>query len=115
MQGARVRIFLFRKGRIAGVAKSTSQVTRPMTAPLLIRFAVHEFETSGFEFCVSQLMIWSLRPRTPPWALILLISSFADLSAGSSNGVIWPLRSIDAPMMIGPLAFRLPDADVAPI
>src|SRR3954454_8038266 len=115
MQGARVRIFLFQKGRIAGVAKSTSQVTRPMTEPLLIRVAVHEVETSGFEFCVSQLMILSFRPSTPPRALILLISSFADVSAGSSNGVIWPLRSIEAPMMIGPLALAPPDAVVAPI
>src|SRR5581483_3747769 len=112
MQGESVSRPLFRNVRIAGVAKSTSHVTIPITAPLPIRLVAHEVETSGFEFCVSHVRIWSFRPSTPPRALIFFTSSWAAARAGLLNGDIWPLRSIAAPMMIGgPAAVR---ADVVP-
>ena len=101
MHGAIVSIPLFRNSWIAAVAKSTSQVTMPITAPFDTTLLTQDFETSGFEFCVSQAMILSFAPFTPPAALILAASSFAAVSAGLSNGAIWPLRSAAKPMTIG--------------
>src|SRR6185369_8996436 len=115
MHGATVSRPLFRNVRIAGVAKSTSQVTQPITAPFEMRLDAHDVDTSGFEFWVLQVTIFSGRPLTPPAALILAISSWAAVSAGLLNGDIWPLVSIAAPMMIGAPAALLPDAVVAPI
>ena len=72
------------------------------------------FETSGFEFCVSQATILSFAPFTPPVALILAASSFAAVYAGLSNGAIWPLRSAAKPITIGFFADFPPDAVVTP-
>src|SRR4029078_5629018 len=93
MHGAIVSIFFARNCWIAAVAKSTSQVTMPIVAPFETTLLKQDFETSGFEFCVSQATILSGAPFTPPAALILAASSFAAVSAGLSNGAIWPLMS----------------------
>src|SRR5438105_4344065 len=114
MHGATVSRPLFRNVSAAGAAKSTSQVTQPITAPFDIRLDAHDVDTPGFEFFVSHVSIFSGRPLTPPAAFIFLISSCAAVSAGSLNGDIWPLSSIAAPMMIGAPAFGLPAAVVAP-
>src|SRR6476659_7208949 len=114
MHGAIVSILLARNCWIAAVAKSTSQVTMPITAPFDTTLLTQDLETSGFEFCVSQATILSFAPFTPPAALILATSSFAAVSAGLSNGAIWPLRSAAKPMTIGFLADLAPDAVVTP-
>ena len=114
MQGAIVSILLARNCWIAAVAKSTSQVTMPITAPFDTTLLTQDFETSGFEFCVSQATILSFAPFTPPAALILAASSFAAVYAGLSNGAIWPLRSAAKPITIGFFADFPPDAVVTP-
>ena len=114
MHGATVSIPLFRNSWIAAVAKSTSQVTMPITAPFDTTLLTQDFDTSGFEFCVSQATIRSFAPFTPPSALILATSSFAAVSAGLSNGAIWPLRSAAKPMTIGFLAVFAAGAVVTP-
>ena len=114
MHGAIVSILLARNCWIAAVAKSTSQVTMPITAPFDTTLLTQDLETSGFEFCVSQATILSFAPFTPPAALILAASSFAAVSAGLSNGAIWPLRSAAKPMTIGFFADFAPDAVVTP-
>src|SRR5262245_35459005 len=114
MHGAIVSIFLARNCWIAAVAKSTSQVTMPITAPFDTTLLTQDFDTSGFEFWVSQATILSFVPFTPPAALILAASSFAAVYAGLSNGAIWPLRSAANPMTIGFLADFAPDAAVTP-
>jgi hypothetical protein len=102
MQGAIVSRPLFRNSWTAAVARSTSQVTRPITAPWPTRLSTHDFETSGFEFCVSHSSSTSFLPSTPPCALIFLISSFAALSGALSNGAIWPLKSATYAILIVP-------------
>ena len=97
------------------MAKSTSQVTMPTTAPFETTLSTQDLETSGFEFCVSQLMTSSFLPLTPPRPLIFFASRRAAVSAGLSNGAIWPLRSAAKPMTIGffaafaPVRRRHPD------
>ena len=87
----------------------------PTTAPFETTLSTQDFETSGLEFCVSQLMTSSFLPRTPPSPLIFFASSRAAVSAGLSNGAIWPLRSAAKPMTIGffaafaPVRRRHPD------
>ena len=114
MHGAIVSIPLARNSWIAAVAKSTSQVTIPTTAPFETTLSTQDLETSGFEFCVSQLMTSSFLPRTPPSPLIFFASSRAAVSAGLSNGAIWPLRSAAKPMTIGFFAAFAPVAAVTP-
>ena len=49
-----------------GAAKSTSQVVNMTSAPCPSSFAAHAFATAGLLPCVSQVLIWSLRPAMPP-------------------------------------------------
>ncbi len=114
MQGAIVSSPLLRNSWIAAVAKSTSHVTMPTTAPFETTLSTQDLETSGFEFCVSQLMTSSFAPFTPPRPLIFFASRRAAVSAGLSNGAIWPLRSAAKPMTIGFFADFAPDAVVTP-
>ena len=74
MHGAIVSKPLLRNSWIAAVAKSTSQVTMPMTAPFETTLSTQDLETSGFEFWVSQLETSSFAPFTPPRPLIFFAS-----------------------------------------
>src|SRR5579884_2030966 len=86
---------------VEGVAQSTSQVTQRMSACLLAtRSRASARVRDGFSWSFST-MNSSLRPSTPPCALIFATSSFAAASAGPSKNFIVLLRSIAAPMMIG--------------
>ena len=64
-----------------------------MSAPLSIRLAAHDFAFAGLLFWVSQVRIRSLRPLTPPAALIFFTWTFAAARAGPSNGAMFPLPS----------------------
>ncbi len=72
-----------------------------MSAPLPIRLAAQDFAFAGLLFCVSQVMIRSFLPLTPPRALIWFTRMFAAASAGPSNGAMLPFPSYAHPMMIG--------------
>ena len=93
MHGAIARMPRLIASWTTGVAKSTSQVTNMMSAPLPIRPAAHAFAFAGLLFCVSHVMIRSLRPLTPPRALICWTRTLAAASAGPSNGAMFPLPS----------------------
>jgi hypothetical protein len=58
-------------------------------------------ELGGWTILVSHWMIFSLRPLTPPFALIWAARSLAAKRAALSNGFMIPDRSTAAPMMIG--------------
>ena len=94
MHGATASMPWLMNSCVAGAANSTSQVTMPIAAPLPMRFAAQAFDLAGFEFWVSQVMILSGLPPTPPLALIFEISSLAAASAGPSNGAMFPFRSV---------------------
>src|SRR5581483_2869028 len=114
MHGATASMPWLMNSCVAGAANSTSQVTMPITAPLPIRLAAQAFDFAGFEFCVSQVMILSGRPLTPPLALIFAISSFAAASAGPSKGAMLPFRSVGKPITIGlPAALAVLEASAA--
>ena len=101
MHGATARIPRLIASWTTGVAKSTSQVTNTMSAPFPIRLAAHALALAGALFCVSHVMILSLRPLTPPFALICLTLTFAAARAGPSNGAMLPLPSNAHPITIG--------------
>ena len=71
-----------------GVAKSTSQVVKMMSAPLLSSLRAHDLARAGLLFCVSHVSSRSILPSTPPLALTSLTRIFAVARAGPSNGAI---------------------------
>jgi hypothetical protein len=85
----------------AGAARSTSQVVNRTFAPPPISLSAQAFETAGLSPCVSQVLITSGCPFTPPFALICLTRICAAASAGPSNGAIGPVESCAQPMTIG--------------
>ena len=85
-----------------GVAKSTSHVTNMICAPAPSRLRAHAFAFAGLLLFVWQVLIWSFRPSTPPFALIDLTWIWAAASAGPSNGAMLPLLSYAQPITIGP-------------
>ena len=93
MHGATASIPRFNASWTTGVAKSTSQVTNMMSAPLPIRLAAHDLAFAGLLFCVSQVRIRSFLPLTPPRALSWFTRTFAAASAGPSNGAMLPFPS----------------------
>src|SRR3954447_4632238 len=101
MHGAIARTPLLIAACTTGVAKSTSQVVKMMFAPCPSSLTAHAFAVVALLFCVSQVLITSLRWLTPPFLLIWAIRIFAAASAGSSNGAIWPARSNAHPITIG--------------
>ena len=109
MHGATVSLPALIASCTTGAAKSTSQVVKMMSAFWPISFAAHAFAIAGLLPCVSQVMIWSGRPLTPPLALTCSTRSWAAASAGPSNGAIAPFESNAQPITIG-----LPAADAEP-
>src|SRR3954470_5703105 len=87
-----------------GAARSTSHVVKMMSAPWPSSFAAHDLATVGLLPCVSQVLISSFRPLTPPFAFTVLTRSCAAASAGPSNGAIAPLLSNAQPIVIGAAA-----------
>jgi hypothetical protein len=83
-----------------GVAKSTSQVVKMMCAPCPRSLRAHDFARVGLLRWVSQVMMRSGRPRTPPLALIWRTRTFAAASAGPSKGAISPFVSCAHPITI---------------
>ncbi len=76
-----------------GAAKSTSHVVKMTFAPPASSLSAHAFAIAGLFPCVSQVLITSGRPRTPPFALTCLTRICAAASAGLSNGAIAPVES----------------------
>ncbi len=66
MHGATVSLPALIAFWTTGAAKSTSQVVKMTSAPWPISFAAHAFAIAGLLPCVSQVMILSGRPLTPP-------------------------------------------------
>ena len=101
MHGDRASTPRFSASWIAGVAKSTSQVTSRTSAPWLsIRSIAADFVWSGSS-CVSITLISIGRPSTPPAAFSVSASSCAAARAGPSKGAMPPVRSMAAPITIG--------------
>src|SRR6516225_7910103 len=86
---------------VDGVAQSTSQVThRTLAFWFVVRSSATARVRAGLSWSFSTRNS-SLRPSTPPAALIFLTSSWAAASAGPSKNFIVLLRSIAAPITIG--------------
>ena len=81
-----------------GAARSTSHVVKMMFAPPPISFSAHAFATAGLLPCVSQVLICSWRPPTPPFSFHCATRNCAAASAGPSNGAIAPLLSNAQPI-----------------
>src|SRR6478736_5188815 len=88
-----------------GAAKSTSHVVKMTFAPPLSSLSAQAFATAGLLPCVSQVLICSWRPSTPPFAFQYATRSFAAARAGPSNGAIAPLLSNAQPIVIGDADF----------
>ena len=71
-----------------------------MLTPSLTSWVASDFVRAGSSWSLRGL-ISSGRPFTPPAALIFLISICAASSAGASNGAMFFVRSIAAPITIG--------------
>ena len=70
-------------------------------APLPISWSAHVLARAGAFPCVSHVMIFKGRPKTPPLALICFTRICAAASAGLSNGAICPVLSWAQPITIG--------------
>src|SRR5438067_8976811 len=101
MHGAIVRRPLLIDSCTAGAARSTSQVVKMTFAPWEMSLSAQAFDTAGLSPCVSQVLITSWCPLTPPFALICATRICAAASAGPSNGAIGPVESCAHPMTIG--------------
>src|SRR5919106_3291176 len=97
-----------------GVAKSTSHVTKTMSAPPSSSVVAQTLARDGSLFCVSHVSICSSRPSTPPCWLIWSTRILAAASAGPSNGAICPDASCAQPIVIGPSAAGAPASSSSP-
>ena len=71
-----------------------------MLTPWVTSFSASALVCVGSSWSLMNL-ISSGRPLTPPAALIFAISIFAASSAGASNGAMFLVRSMAAPITIG--------------
>src|SRR3954468_23056040 len=104
MQGATARTPRLMVSCTTGAAKSTSQVVNITSAPPLSSFTAQALAIAGLLPCVSQVLICSLRPLTPPFAFTALTRNGAAASAGLSKGAIAPFPSYAQPITIGAAA-----------
>jgi hypothetical protein len=104
MQGAIASVPCEIASCTTGVAKSTSHVTKTMSAPPSRSVVAQTRARDGSLFCVSHVSIRSSRPSTPPSLLIWSTRICAAASAGPSKGAIWPDESNAQPIVIGPSA-----------
>src|SRR5579862_4307987 len=101
MHGAIVSRPLLSDSCTAGAARSTSHVVKMTFAPSEISLSAQLFETAALSPCVSQVLITSGCPSTPPFALICATRICAAANAGPSNGAIGPVESCAQPITIG--------------